>query len=56
MYEGKTKYAFRGVDKVKNSPSGYSGGTYTVDKQWLSANNAFLAYAKEYWTKHITRN
>jgi len=56
MYEGKTKYAFRGVDKVKSSPSGYTGGTYTMDKQWLSGNNAFLQYAKDYWTKHITRN
>jgi hypothetical protein len=56
MYENNTKYAVRGVDKVKNSALGYEGGEYGMDKNFKSANILFQQYAIDLWNKYCIRN
>ena len=58
MYEGKQKYAIRGVNKVMlgiddNGNELYIGGEYKIDNAFSNGPEVFLEFAKELWNKNI---
>ena len=53
LYEGKTKYAMRGHNKVEVSPGEFYGGDYKFDKNFTYGPMEFRDFAKNLWNKNI---
>lgn len=59
MYEGKQKYAIRGLSKVfegtdDKGVAHYAGGGYKYDEAFTNGPKEFLDFAKKLWKKNIT--
>ncbi|MFN5319740.1 MAG: M949_RS01915 family surface polysaccharide biosynthesis protein [Bacteroidia bacterium] len=58
MYEGDTKYAIRGENKIlvsdMNGRKEYLGGKYTADKEIKNGPKEFLEFGIKLWEDHIT--
>ena len=53
MYEGIQKFAMRGQNKIKFSPTEYLGGEYKFDEEFTKGPAAFREFAKKMWKLHI---
>jgi hypothetical protein len=54
MYEGKTKFAMRGTNRVKEGVGGsYIGGEYVFDDAFKKAPESFRKFAADLWQKNI---
>lgn len=53
MYEGKTKFAMRGTNRVKEGVGSYRGGEYLFDDAFKKAPESFRKFAADLWQKNI---
>lgn len=53
MYEGKSKHAMRGTNRVKYDDKHFMGGEYTMDIAFKNTPAVFKQYAKNLWNKNI---
>ena len=53
MYEGSSKYALRGTNRVRVSDKDFEGGTFEVDAAFKKAPASFLEHAKAQWAEAI---
>ena len=56
LYEGKTKYAMRGQNKVEVSPGEFHGGEFKFDKNFSDGPKEFKDFAKNLWNKNIMQS
>ena len=52
MYEGQKKYAMKGLQKIRVSPTEILGGKYVMDSAFITGDPLFKNYAKALWKKH----
>ncbi|QIK61204.1 hypothetical protein G7050_15705 [Dysgonomonas sp. HDW5A] len=53
MYEGNTKYAMRGENKIQLSDNESFGGEYKFDNNFTKGKNVFREYARKIWSDNI---
>ena len=53
MYEGTSKYAMRGRNKVRVGETDYDGGQYTFDEPFKKAPATFRKHATNLWQKNL---
>ncbi len=53
MYEGNTKYAMRGENKIQLSDNESFGGEYKFDNNFTKGKDVFREYARKIWSDNI---
>ncbi|WP_294956751.1 M949_RS01915 family surface polysaccharide biosynthesis protein [uncultured Flavobacterium sp.] len=61
MYEGNTKYAMRGENKVAvgiddNGKKQFEGGEYKMDENFKKGSKAFKEFAEKLWSNNVIEN
>jgi hypothetical protein len=56
MYEGNSKFAMRGENRVQISKTEFFGGTYKFDKAFNESGKEIKEFAKVLWKKNINQN